>query len=189
MFFYILFLLLEEFYCLIPGFCRECRELKTEAGKVCICDSKYCDSIEKLTLSPGSYQIYTTSEEKLGFTSSLGELLENQHAAAENYISINPETTYQTIVGFGGAFTDSTGISVNALPKRAQKLLLNSLFGDDGVRYSLCRVPIAGTDFSKRQYTYADDYGNDLEMTHFKLQPEDTDIKVYIYFFSLMEII
>lgn len=46
------------------------------------------------------------------------------------------------------------------------------------------RVPIGGTDFSTRPYTYDDDVANlgglDANLTNFALQPEDFKFKVNI---------
>lgn len=83
----------------------------------------------------------------------------------------------QKILGWGGAFTDATGINIHQLPQGAQENLLRSYFGEDGVDYSLCRVPIGGTDFSTRPYSY-DDHLDGVGLPNFKLQEEDKDHKV-----------
>lgn len=85
--------------------------------------------------------------------------------------------TYQTILGFGGAFTDSSGINIAQLPEAAQENLLNAYFSSDGAEYNLGRVPIAGTDFSARGYTYADNSVGTLD--GFALQYEDYNYKVF----------
>lgn len=84
----------------------------------------------------------------------------------------------QTILGFGGSFTDSAGINIYALPEGAQEHLLNSYFGDEGISYSIARVPIGGTDFSTRPYTYDSDHDGDVDLEHFALQEEDILFKV-----------
>jgi glucosylceramidase len=38
----------------------------------------------------------------------------------------------QTILGFGGAFTDSAGINIASLPPQAQDKLLRSYFAPEG---------------------------------------------------------
>jgi len=62
-----------------------------------------------------------------------------------------------------------------------------SYFGQEGIDYSMGRVPIGGTDFSTRPYTYDDDVqdlgGVDANLTKFALQPEDFKLKVNIYSF------
>lgn len=49
-------------------------------------------------------------------------------------------------------------------------------FGLNGSRYNYGRVPIAGSDFSTRPYTYADT--KDPTLKSFRLAPEDTLYKI-----------
>ena len=46
-----------------------------------------------------------------------------------------------------------------------------------GSRYTLGRIPIGGTDFSTRPYTY-DDVDNDTNLEHFALVEEDYKYKI-----------
>lgn len=52
-----------------------------------------------------------------------------------------------------------------------------SYFGDDGIQYSMGRIPLAGTDFSTHFYTY-DDVPNDYTLERFSLKYEDYTYKV-----------
>lgn len=73
---------------------------------------------------------------------------------------------------------------ITSLPKPAQENLLRSYFGEEGSEYSLCRVPIGGTDFSTHFYTYADKGNGTLDK--FSLQEEDYYYKVS-YFYIMAE--
>lgn len=46
-----------------------------------------------------------------------------------------------------------------------------------GSRYTLGRIPIGGTDYSTRPYTY-DDVDNDTKLEHFALAKEDHTYKI-----------
>lgn len=70
-------------------------------------------------------------------------------------INIYPEIEYQSFIGFGGAFTESTGYSINLLPNELQESLLNDYFSNEGLCYSLCRLPIGSSDFSPSSYSYS----------------------------------
>jgi glucosylceramidase len=94
-----------------------------------------------------------------------------------NKIVVNANDKYQTMMGWGGAFTDSTGINIDSLDEQAQDKLLESYFSDHGIEYNLCRVPIGSTDFSERAYLYADGHA-EAKLTHFKLAAEDFQFKV-----------
>lgn len=50
-------------------------------------------------------------------------------------------------------------------------------FSEHGIEYNLARLPIGGTDFSLRAYTY-DDGDPDPLLENFKLAHEDTKYKV-----------
>lgn len=45
-------------------------------------------------------------------------------AGATVVVSLDHTTEYQTILGFGGAFTDATGLNILKLPEEAQEWLM-----------------------------------------------------------------
>ncbi len=89
-----------------------------------------------------------------------------------NIINIYPNITYQTIIGFGAAITESSGYSLMQLPKEKQNLLLKEYFSSDGLNYNICRLPIGSSDFSIKSYSYS--YKEDL--SDFSIQHD----KLYI---------
>lgn len=56
-------------------------------------------------------------------------------------------------------------------------LYFRSYFSNQGIQYSLCRIPMGGTDFSTHGYSY-DDGNTDTELNNFSLTSEDYDYKV-----------
>ncbi|CAH0546585.1 unnamed protein product [Brassicogethes aeneus] len=159
-------------------FSEECSQLNTKYGHVCVCNSTYCDTVPELNVSAGKYQIYTTSIGHLGFTSTIGELQKSTNEVSEHKINLVKVSTKQKVLGFGGAFTGSTGVNIKSLPEAAQEKLLKSYFGETGIQYNLCRVPIGGTDFSTKFYTYDDNQKGDVKLEHFALDEEDTIFKI-----------
>lgn len=57
--------------------------------------------------------------------------------------------------------------------------IFRSYFSEDGLEYSLCRVPIGGTDFSTHAYSYVNETESDIELTTFALTEEDYELKVF----------
>jgi glucosylceramidase len=55
--------------------------------------------------------------------------------------------------------------------------LISQYYGPEGIGYTIVRVPIGGTDFSTRNYTY-DDGAVDITLSRFKLADEDYKFKV-----------
>lgn len=58
------------------------------------------------------------------------------------------------------------------------KLLYSSYFSDDGLQYNMLRVPIGGSDFSRRPYAYNELPVNDAKLTNYTLSYEDNVYKV-----------
>lgn len=163
---------------LIAGEVLSCIQRETTYGNVCVCNSTYCDTIPAvLNLTSGEYQWYSTSADQLGFSSTSGNFT-NPSSTSTNATITVPQLnlTRQTIVGFGGAFTDATGINVLSLSEDSQTNWLEAYFGEEGIQYSVGRVPIGTTDFSVREYSYCDDEDETLES--FSLQSEDLLYKV-----------
>ncbi|MCE7012087.1 RICIN domain-containing protein [Kibdelosporangium philippinense] len=70
-------------------------------------------------------------------------------------ITVNPNATYQSMVGFGASFTDSAAWNVFNSPRRDE--IMNALFNPNtGVGMTFLRQPIGATDFSRSFYTYND---------------------------------
>ncbi|XP_042865789.1 putative glucosylceramidase 4 [Penaeus japonicus] len=144
---------------------------------VCVCSSDYCDFPGVLQAGPpGTYTSVTSSRDGLRFQVKSGSFAQTtSNASVVVHIVYGYE--YQAIMGFGGAFTDATGINIDSLPEVTQEILLRSYFSPEGLEYNLCRVPIAGSDFSTRPYSY-DDVEGDAELIHFNLTLEDYRYKL-----------
>ena len=87
--------------------------------------------------------------------------------------TVRPQDERQQILGFGAAFTDAAADTLARAPAPLQKQLLGELFGPQSIGYSLGRVPIAGTDFSPRAYTYDDGAADDVELRRFNASADD----------------
>ncbi|OXA58161.1 lysosomal acid glucosylceramidase isoform X2 [Folsomia candida] len=155
---------------------------------VCVCNETYCDSLGPITLpEKGSFIIYTSNRKgqrlkKIVKSFVHGKRRLSQYHSASPYkikITVDTSKTRQTVLGFGGAFTDAAGINIASLSEPLQKQLLSSYFGPDGIGYSIGRIPIGGTDFSTRPYTYDDNNLRvDMNLSAFSLQKEDFEYKI-----------
>ncbi|GMK40073.1 hypothetical protein PCCS19_31280 [Paenibacillus sp. CCS19] len=79
-------------------------------------------------------------------------------AAVNPTIEVDEHTTYQSIEGFGAAFTDSsTWLIQNKLDEASRNELMNKMFGrTGGIGISYMRLPMGSTDFALNNYTYDD---------------------------------
>ena len=153
---------------------------------VCVCNEKTCDTFDQLKKTPiGVVQVYETSRDGFRFQSSHINFTNDDNILSnnDNHIRINVDKTkkYQKIIGFGGAFTDATGLNIATLSEKLQSKLIENYFGSNGIEYTLGRIPIGGSDFSSRPYTY-DDYNDDDNLSKFSLQMEDHQFKVYLIY-------
>lgn len=167
-----------HFILFIANECRHRKYLKNEST-VCVCTEHYCDTFEPLKRTkPGIVQKFRTAFSNDRFKYS--EInFNDKNPNQEKYITIQIDRnrTYQKIIGFGGAFTDSVGYNLMKLSESLRKRLIEDYFSSDGIEYTIGRVPIGGCDFSTRPYTY-DDEIDDYSLQKFSLQMEDYKYKV-----------
>ncbi|WP_309399753.1 glycoside hydrolase family 30 protein [Cerasicoccus maritimus] len=72
------------------------------------------------------------------------------------------------VLGFGGCFNELGARGLFALSEEKKNEALQAIFGDDGCRFSFCRVPIGASDYSIEWYSHNDTFG-DYEMKHFSI--------------------
>ena len=90
-------------------------------------------------------------------------------------IMVDEKHTFQTIVGFGGAFTDAAATVFAKLPKDAQEQFLKACFDPvSGNGYTLCRTTIHSCDYADDMYTY-DDTADDKELKNFSIDHDKKD--------------
>lgn len=152
-----------------------------EGSIVCVCNSSHCDTIEPIERKANLVTVIESNRAGLRFHRTQ---IQVQHAPPATFsrpgltITLNTSHTFQRIVGFGLAFTDASGISATSLGDDMTQLIIDNYFSKTGLEYSMARLPIGGTDFSTRKYTYDDDNDQDFELKGFSLQPEDFKYKV-----------
>ncbi len=79
-------------------------------------------------------------------------------------VNVYPFITYQTVQGFGGAFTEAAATTLARLGKENQEKILRLYFDPEaGIGYNLGRVHINSCDFSLGNYTYVADGDKTLE--------------------------
>lgn len=90
----------------------------------------------------------------------------------------------QSIIGWGGAMTDSSINNILSLSTNGTMQLLDDYYGPDGLQFNIVRITIGSSDFSARFYTNNDklspDEPDDTNMTNFRLTPEDSLYKIPI---------
>ncbi len=112
-------------------------------------------------------------------TSASGNKLKNitEFTTGDKPVSIKllPEEKFQTITGFGGAFTESSAYLLNKLGKENRKKIIDAYFSKDGANYSLTRTHMNSCDFSLSNYSYSPVEG-DKNLEHFSIKEDKDDL-------------
>lgn len=87
----------------------------------------------------------------------------NQPTEGANSIFVNPNQTFQTFIGMGGAITDASAEVFAQLSKNKQQELLSAYYGNKGIAYTLMRASIHSCDFSSESFTYIKDGDKELK--------------------------
>lgn len=103
-------------------------------------------------------QVYTTAENtafRLTPAASLNFETAGQPFETEVCVFVDPEKTFQTFLGIGGAITDASAETFYKLPKDRQKEILEAYYNPEkGIGYTLIRTNMNSCDFSSGSYTY-----------------------------------
>ncbi|HXR48699.1 MAG TPA: glycoside hydrolase family 30 protein [Candidatus Limnocylindrales bacterium] len=85
-------------------------------------------------------------------------------------IFVDPTKRFQTIEGFGGAFTEAAAVTLQKLgPVNRERVLRACFDRHEGHGYSLCRTHINSCDFALGNYAY-DETPGDFELKHFSIE-------------------
>ncbi len=91
-------------------------------------------------------------------------------SAGASTIEVDPSRTFQSILGFGGAFTDSSCFLFNQMRPDARHQLLQELFSTAGLNFSVSRTCIGSSDYSLTAYTFDDMPAPDPGLSHFSIE-------------------
>jgi glucosylceramidase len=120
-----------------------------------------------------------TMDVKLYETSAAGnqltEIALSEAARDAQPIVLLPEEQHQTIIGFGGAFTEASAYLLNQLSNEKRKLILEAYFSETGANYSLTRTHMNSCDFSLGNYSYAPVAG-DTSLESFSIEEDMDDL-------------
>lgn len=177
-----------------------CVSRKFSAGTVCVCNATYCDTLEDVQPSGTSEFIAVTSSSAgERFSVSKGEFADSVKSARnapsvvsrqqrsliswlfgakDVEIKVDRSTTYQNIIGFGGAFTGAVSYNLDKLSPAVQDQVYKSYYAQDtGIGYNMMRIPIGGCDFDLAPWAYNENPKNDPTLSNFtSLDPRDLKI-------------
>ena len=99
------------------------------------------------------------STENGAYFESAGQSVFERDPAAENrVINLYPDVEFQKIIGFGGAFTETSAYQFSRMSAKTKEKIIKLYFDPkQGLGYNFCRAHIHCCDFALSRYTYVDD--------------------------------
>lgn len=94
-------------------------------------------------------------------------------------VVVNEAAPGQTWAGFGGAFNELGWQYLSTLSQADRDAALELLFGDDGARFNMGRIPIGGNDYADGAYTL-DETENDTDLADFSLGRDEQNLIPYL---------
>lgn len=102
-----------------------------------------------------------------------------QQVPGQKLIVINSSKTYQSHLGFGGAFTEAAAETFYQSSKAQQKQIIEAYFSENGLNYNLGRTVMHSSDFSPvGSRTYIEEH--DAELNSFSIDFDDQEIVPFI---------
>ena len=118
--------------------------------------------------------VYTTADSTALRLSPADTLAFKQAAPISEgqvYVFADPQRTFQTMIGIGGALTDAAAETFAKLPAERQAQLMDAYYSTDhGIGYTLARTNINSCDFSSASYTYVTE--GDKTLSSFTIAPD-----------------
>jgi glucosylceramidase len=90
------------------------------------------------------------------------------HGSPAESITLNPDKSFQEVLGFGAALTDSSCYVFNQVPPESREKLFRELFHAEEMSLSVCRICIGSSDYATKAYSF-DEGEPDPEMTRFSI--------------------
>jgi glucosylceramidase len=94
-------------------------------------------------------------------------------------IKIDPSTTYQPVIGFGGCFNELAWSALQAVSPELRDEAMKALFDKSGCSFTTCRMGIGANDFALAWYSL-DEASGDYAMERFSLDEDRKTLIPYI---------
>lgn len=111
--------------------------------------------------------VYTTADSsnlRLTATDTLQFKEHGQPVETQICVFVDPDKTFQTLLGIGGALTDASAETFAKIPKEKQDEIIQAYYNaDKGIGYTLGRTNIHSCDFSSSSYTYVSEADKELK--------------------------
>ena len=108
---------------------------------------------------------------------NIKSLIKNK--GSKKFIKIHKENLKQTVLGFGGSFTESSASIYHDLSQTKKDEIIEAYFGETGNNYSIGRTHINSCDFSLENYAHCETPG-DIDLKNFSISRNKKDLIPFI---------
>lgn len=91
---------------------------------------------------------------------------------ASNTVVVDPVRQYQSVLGFGAAFTDASCYLLNSMKESPRQGLMDDLFSPQKMNLSAGRCCVGSSDYSRHVYSY-DDVKDDVTLKYFSIAHDE----------------
>lgn len=136
-------------------------------GMSCKCTASSCDGLALDALdqvNEDTAVIYTSS--KSGLRLEPSTLQAQNSSDLDLTLALEVETfAAQQMIGFGGAFTDAAAYVLSLVSNETRDNVISAYFSrTDGARYTVGRVPIGSSDFSRYSYSLMESEDSEFKL-------------------------
>ena len=108
---------------------------------------------------------------------NIKSLIKNK--GSKKFIKIHKKNLKQTVLGFGGSFTESSASIYHDLSQTKKDEIIEAYFGETGNNYSMGRTHINSCDFSLENYAHCETPG-DIDLKNFSISRNKKDLIPFI---------
>jgi glucosylceramidase len=127
------------------------------------------DGAEADTASKGELKCWTTSDDLRLSPEAPVAWMPTVRPTSLDSVTLSPDRKFQTILGFGAAFTDASCYMFNELSAQSRAELFHTLFHPSEMGLNVCRSCIGSADNAATVYSF-DDGDADPELTRFSIE-------------------
>ncbi len=140
----------------------------------------FCFIVCVLSVQAQTYQSWQTSSSKSKyFSASSSSNMKSGTSSSSAKITLDPETYYQSVEGFGWMLTEATGKMMMQMSQSDRTNLLKELYSPTGTcRSTVVRIALGACDLSEWSYSYCDT--KDESLNSFSLNGPDKDYLIPI---------
>lgn len=172
------------------------------AGSVCVCNVTYCDTLEfEEPSTPGEFFMVSSDRDGTRFGETRGRFDNAKDATGIRFtpvvmrapgfngilgldsrdvtIELDRKMKFQTVLGFGGAFTGAVSYNLEMLAPALRQSMYRSYYSKSvGIGYNFLRIPIGGCDFDLSPWAYNEAPTNDISLSNFTTLDRRDKVKV-----------